>query len=260
MPTSALRVGVAAVKLSPCGPNPDYDGPITASGVWGESYTDVDGNGRWDDGEPFVDDPVNTTLDPRSDMKYDGIFLAGFGNDRIATGCHDDIWARALVVQGPTRKVALVSVDFVGMITHGLYSGFAHARALVDPGLGLDEIIFSSTHSHEGPDTLGLWGVVEVIDGKFPRYLQFVDRQIARPSAWRRHRRRCARRAWWPRAPIPRNRPSCAGCRCAPAAVRRSSSMRSCAPSGSSTAAARPSPRWSTGARIRNRSRTRTRW
>src|SRR6185369_6690978 len=30
------------------------------------------------------------------------------------------------------------------------------------------------------PDTLGLWGVDEVTDGKFPRYLQFVDRQIAR--------------------------------------------------------------------------------
>jgi hypothetical protein len=180
VPTSPLRVGVAAVRLSPCGANPDYDGPITPSGVWGEQFTDVDGNGRWDDGEPFVDDPLNTALDPRSAEKYDGIFLAGFGNDRIASGCHDDIWARVLVLQGPTRTIALVSVDFVGVIAHGLYAGFAHARALVDPALGLDQIIFSSTHSHEGPDTLGLWGVDEVTDGKFPRYLQFVDRQIAR--------------------------------------------------------------------------------
>lgn len=180
VPTSPIRVGVAAVSLSPCGTNPDYDGPITPGGVWGESFTDTDGNGRWDDGEPFVDDPVNTGLDPRSDQKYDGIFLAGFGNDRIATGCHDDIWARAIVLEAPGVKVALVSVDFVGVIAHGAYSGFAHARALVDPNLGLDQIIFSSTHSHEAPDTLGLWGVEEVFDGKFPRYLQFVDRQIAR--------------------------------------------------------------------------------
>lgn len=180
VPTSPLRVGVAAVKLSPCGDNPDYGGPVTPSGVWGETFTDVDGNGRWNDGEPFVDDPANTALDPLSDMKYDGVFLAGFGNDRIASGCHDDIWARVLVLEGPTTKVALVSVDFVGMITHGLYSGFAHARELVDPQLGLDQVIFSSTHSHEGPDTLGLWGYIEVVDGKFPRYLEFVDRQIAR--------------------------------------------------------------------------------
>ena len=194
-PTSPLRVGVAAVKLSPCGTNPDWDGPITPSGVWGESFTDLNNNGRWDDGEPFVDDPVNTALDPRSDKKYDGIFLAGFGNDRIATGCHDDIWARALVLQTPTQKIALVSVDFVGVINHGLYSGFAHARALIDPDLGLDQIIFASTHCHEAPDTLGLWGVNEVTDGKFPRYLQFVDHQIARavnmaaaPEALRRVR------------------------------------------------------------------------
>ena len=177
---SALRVGVAAVKLTPCGANPDWDGPITPSGVWGEAFTDLDGNGHWDPGEPFTDDPVNTQLDPKSKAKYDGVYLAGFGNDRIATGCHDDLWARALVVQSATHKVALVSVDFVGELLHGSYYGFAHARDLVDPALGLDTIIFSSTHDHEAPDTLGLWGESEFVDGKFPRYLRFVDRQIAR--------------------------------------------------------------------------------
>jgi len=179
----ALRVGVAAVKLTPCGPNPDYDGPITPSGVWGETFTDRNGNGRWDAGEPFTDDPVNTALDPKSLHKYDGIFLAGFGNDRIALGCHDDLWARVIVLQGPTRKVALVSVDFVGEILHGSYYGFAHVRDRLDPALGLDAIIFSSTHDHEAPDTLGLWGVSQFSDGKFPRYLQFVDQQVARAIA-----------------------------------------------------------------------------
>src|SRR5262245_46823293 len=90
--TSALQVGVAAVSVSPCGTNPDYDGPITPSGVWGEQFTDTNGNSRWDTGERFVDDPINTQIDPGSARKYDGIFLAGFGSDRIAKGCHDDIW------------------------------------------------------------------------------------------------------------------------------------------------------------------------
>jgi len=192
IPTPALRVGVAAVKLTPCGENPDWDGPITATGVWGETYTDTNGNGRYDLGEPFVDDPVNKDLDRRSQNKYNGIYLAGFGNDRIATGCHDDLWARALVIQSPTRKVALVSVDFVGEVSHGSYYGFTKAQAMVDPGLGLDAIIFSSTHDHEAPDTLGLWGTDEFTDGKFPHYLQFVDREVAKainaaaaPSAMR---------------------------------------------------------------------------
>jgi hypothetical protein len=177
---STLRVGVAALRLTPCGTHPDWDGPITPSGVWGESFTDKNGNGRWDTGERFVDDPVSSDIDESSAHKYDGIFLAGFGNNRIAMGCHDDIWARVLVLQSATHKVALVSVDFVGEILHGRYYGFAHARDMVDPQLGLDAILFSSTHDHEAPDTLGLWGVSEFSDGKFPRYLQFVDRQVAR--------------------------------------------------------------------------------
>jgi hypothetical protein len=171
------------VKLTPCGDNPDYDGPVTPSGVWGEEFVDTNGNQRWDTGETFTDDPANDVLDPGSAEKYDGIFLAGFGNDRIASGCHDDLWARVLVLQTDTRTVALVSVDFVGVVSNGLYAGFAHARALVDPALGIDDYVFSSTHDHEAPDTLGLWGPTQISDGKFPRYLQFVDRQVAKAIA-----------------------------------------------------------------------------
>lgn len=177
---SSLKVGVAAVKLTPCGTNPDWDGPITQSGVWGETYTDTNSNGRWDPGEHYVNDPVNTALDKGSGHKYDGIFMAGFGNNRVALGCHDDLWARVIVLQSGSTKVAMVSVDFVGEIDHGTYYGFAHAQSQVDPGLGLTGFIFSSTHDHEAPDTLGLWGESEFVDGKFPRYLQFVDKEVAR--------------------------------------------------------------------------------
>src|SRR5262245_5798823 len=76
---SSLRVGVAAVPITPCGTNPDWDGPTTANGVWGETFVDQNGNGRYDAGEPFTDDPRNDAIDPQSKGKYDGIYLAGFG-------------------------------------------------------------------------------------------------------------------------------------------------------------------------------------
>ena len=57
--SAALRVGVAAVPITPCGDNPEWDGPVTASGVWGELYDDANGNGRYDTGESFTDDPAN---------------------------------------------------------------------------------------------------------------------------------------------------------------------------------------------------------
>ncbi len=178
--TSPLRVGVAAVPITPCGENPNWDGPVTSTGVWGEVYEDRNGNGRWDLGEPYTNDPRNSQLDPSSRTKYDGIFLAGFGSNRIALGCHDDIWARAIVLEAGNTKVALVSVDLVGSLKHGRYYGFAKAEAMVDPALGIDAFFYSSTHNHEAPDPLGLWGSEMFRDGKFPLYLTFVDQQVAR--------------------------------------------------------------------------------
>jgi len=150
--------------------------------VWGEEFTDTNGNGIWDsDGnERHVDDPVNSTLDPSARNRYNGIFLAGFGNDRLATGCHDDIWARAVVIDDGEHKIAMASVDLIGYVYYGRYYGFSKAQEQVDPLLGIDTFLFSATHQHEGPDALGLWGFFEFADGKFPRYLQFVDRQVAR--------------------------------------------------------------------------------
>jgi hypothetical protein len=182
---TTLRVGVAAVPITPCGLNPEWDGPITPTGVWGEEFNDLNGNGIWDPdtAERPVDDPLSSQLDPSARSRYNGIFLAGFGSNRLATSCHDDIWARALVIEDDTHKVAMVSVDLIGYVYYGRYYGFAKAQELVDPALGIDTFVYSSTHQHEGPDALGLWGFFEFADGKFPRYLQFVDRQVARAIA-----------------------------------------------------------------------------
>lgn len=177
---TTLRVGVAAVRITPCGDDPAWDGPITTSGVWGELYDDANGNGRYDTGESFTDDPGNQALDPQSKGKYDGIYMAGFGADRIALGCHDDLWARAIVLDDGHTRLALTAVDLVGTLKYGSYYGFAHAEALVDPALGIDHFFYASTHDHQGPDALGLWGPDTLVDGKFPKYLTFVDRQVAR--------------------------------------------------------------------------------
>lgn len=178
--TSALRVGVAAIPITPCGDNSDWTGPVTGTGVWGEIYDDANGNGRYDAGESFDDHPGNEALDAGSSGKYDGIYMAGFGADRVAKGCHDDLWARVLVLDDGTTRVAFVSVDLIGELKFGSYYGFAHAEAMLGADHGVTHFIYSSTHNHEGPDALGLWGPDTVVDGKFPMYMSFVDRQVAR--------------------------------------------------------------------------------
>ena len=178
-----LRAGVAAVVITPFGKNPNWNGPITSSGVWGEAYTDKNKNQHWDKGEPFTDDAGNTALDAHSKNKYDGIFLAGFGNDRLATGKHDDLWARALVLDLGKTRLAIVALDLIGYYSHSGYYGGDEVHKLLDPSLGITDILIASTHNHEGPDTIGLWGMNPGSDGKYPRYLQFVDRQIAKAIA-----------------------------------------------------------------------------
>jgi Neutral/alkaline non-lysosomal ceramidase, N-terminal len=175
-----FQAGAAAVPITPFGKNADWDGGITESGVWGEQFVDKNHNGRWDSGESFEDDAANTSLNRNSDQKYDGIYLAGFGNDRMATGKHDDLWARALVLQDGSKRIAIVSVDLLGYYSDASYYGAGEVRKLLDAKLGIDELLITSTHNHEGPDTVGVWGIDPLHDGKYPRYLHFVDRQIAK--------------------------------------------------------------------------------
>ncbi len=182
-PQPRLKVGVSAVAVTPFGEHPEWDGSITASGVWGEKFEDRNGNGVWDGGEPFEDDPGNTEIDPSSKNKYDGIYLAGFGDQRLATGKHDDLWARALVLDYGSTRIAVVSIDLIGYYSEATYYGVNRIQKMLDPKLGIQEILLASTHSHEGPDTIGAWGDGPLKDGKYPKYLRFVDRQIAKSIA-----------------------------------------------------------------------------
>jgi hypothetical protein len=99
------------------------------------------------------------------------VFIAGFGNNRKATGVHDPIMARAVVLRHGGRKIAVASVDVVGLF-HPLVlqvrerlKGFAY-------------VLITSTHNHEGPDTLGLWGPTRLQSGIDADYMKQVEKGI----------------------------------------------------------------------------------
>ena len=79
------------------------------------------------------------------------VYLAGFGKNRQATKVHDPLLARAVVLAHDKKKIAIVSVDVVG-----LFNDVAQSVRKKLPGFTY--ILVSSTHNHEGPDTMGLWG------------------------------------------------------------------------------------------------------
>jgi hypothetical protein len=101
------------------------------------------------------------------------VYIAGFGNDRKATGVHDPLLARTVVLESGGRKIALVSLDVVGFF----YPGVMRVRQQLP---GFTYVLVTSTHNHEGPDTLGLWGPGRFQSGVDPDYLALIEKQIVK--------------------------------------------------------------------------------
>lgn len=103
------------------------------------------------------------------------VYLAGFDTGRTALGYHDQIWARGVVIDGDGGRIAVVSIDVVG---YGA-AEVALIRALVSPSSKIDYTVVTSTHNHEGPDTVGLWGANELTSGIDYGYLDFINTAVA---------------------------------------------------------------------------------
>jgi len=102
------------------------------------------------------------------------VYMAGFDTDRQATGIHDDLWARAFAVSDGRTRVVVVSVDLIGVFL----ADVEQARAELRERAGDVTLVVSSTHNHEGPDTMGLWGPGRFTSGVDPEYLARVRRTI----------------------------------------------------------------------------------
>ena len=105
----------------------------------------------------------------------DPVFMAGFGNNRAATGYNDQLWARGVVLDRMGTRVAIVSIDLVGYLKNEVDT----ARSLVSPASEIDFVVVASTHQHEGPDTIGIWGPNDFTTGIDFGYLDFVNATIA---------------------------------------------------------------------------------
>jgi hypothetical protein len=101
------------------------------------------------------------------------VYMAGFGHNRVATKVHDRLFARAAVVKHDGKKVSLVSVDLVGFFNPNVL----RVREALK---GFDYVLVTSTHNHEGPDTLGLWGPNPFQSGVNKEYLKEVEGKIVK--------------------------------------------------------------------------------
>lgn len=101
------------------------------------------------------------------------VYMAGFGQNRKATKVHNPLMARAVVLMNDNRKIAIVSVDLVGFF----HPNVEQVRKQLP---GYHYVLVSSTHNHEGPDTLGLWGPNPFASGIDAEYMKHVEASIVK--------------------------------------------------------------------------------
>ena len=111
-------------------------------------------------------------ITPKTDGKTP-VYIAGFGQNRKAVGVLDPLMARVVVLADGKTKIALVSVDLVGLF-------YEETLKIRKELAEFDYVLVSSTHNHEGPDTIGIWGPNPFLSGVDPNYLNFVRKQIVR--------------------------------------------------------------------------------
>src|SRR5438132_412418 len=78
-----------------------------------------------------------------------GTPMAGYYSERAAEGVHDDLYAKALVLEKDGARAALVSLDLISTARQVV----TEARREIERTTGLrgDAVMISATHSHTGP-------------------------------------------------------------------------------------------------------------
>jgi hypothetical protein len=98
--------------------------------------------------------------------KHGPVYMAGFGNNRKATGVHDDLYARCAALSAGGRPLVICGLDLIGFF----WDDVRKVRAKV---AGAD-VIVASLHVHEGPDTMGQWGPSPGQSGINEAYMTYV--------------------------------------------------------------------------------------
>lgn len=111
-------------------------------------------------------------VDITPDLRTEKVLLAGFGaTGRKPLGVHDPLYARLLVLREKGRTIGVVGLDLLGIYREDVED--LRRRA------GLDAVFVAATHTHSGPDTLGLWGKRLGSSGADPSYHSRIKTQIA---------------------------------------------------------------------------------
>ena len=102
------------------------------------------------------------------------VYLAGFGQNRIAESVHDDLYARALALSDGKTSIVLCALDLIGLFQNDVKDVIDRVTA-DHPNT---KIVIASTHTHHGPDTMGLWGPDDKTCGVNQEYINQLKEDV----------------------------------------------------------------------------------
>lgn len=151
-PVCSMKVGAAKRDISPVV----------------EPFEDLNGNMWRDEEESYTDTNGN--------LAYDPTYIAGFGS-RQAQGIHDPIWSRCMAIESTGQAHLFCASDVIGL-------GLVHYDKVVarikelrpEHHIDFQHVSWASTHTHQGPDTQGVWDLMPLT------YLEFIDESTAQAA------------------------------------------------------------------------------
>lgn len=107
-----------------------------------------------------------------------GMPMAGYYATRLSTGTHDELQAKAIVLESGSTKAALVACDLVSVPP----AAVQEARRIAEAKTGIPQahIMINATHSHTGPLMMGGGARDQAYGGQLPVAQQYMKELPAR--------------------------------------------------------------------------------
>lgn len=113
---------------------------------------------------------ADADITPKVDDPQHPVWMAGYGPGRQANEVHDPLMVRATVLSDGEQKIAIACADLVGL-------QYPTVQKIRDELADFKYVLVSSTHNHEAPDVVGLWGASLASRGVDDAYLELVVKQ-----------------------------------------------------------------------------------
>ena len=108
----------------------------------------------------------------------DSLYLAGGKANRLFIDVHDNLYVKAVVLSNSNNNLTILTFDCIGLLYPQLQAIRSRIKAEL-PSIDPEHIVMSSTHTHSGPDVVGIWGKDLAHSGVNDKHMQLiVDRAV----------------------------------------------------------------------------------